>query len=146
LFGCACCRRIWNLLSRTASREAIEITEKWADGESTDEDRLDAARAAFHVPLETPEGAAANAAWWVAALKTANPLAVAAQAAEATSDRPNSSDERSSEAIAEGAIQANLARDIFGNPFGSLTIAPAWRTANVVGIAQRIYEERRFGD
>jgi len=46
----------------------------------------------------------------------------------------------------EGASlsQANLLRDIFGNPFRSVTLAPQWRTSTVVAIAQQMYESRDF--
>lgn len=38
----------------------------------------------------------------------------------------------------------DLLRDIFGNPFRPVTLDPAWRTTNVVALAQAIYDERAF--
>jgi hypothetical protein len=35
-------------------------------------------------------------------------------------------------------------RDIFGNPFSSVSFSPDWRTDTTVGIARRMYEERDF--
>jgi hypothetical protein len=41
--------------------------------------------------------------------------------------------------------QANLLRDIFGNPFRPATFDPAWRTPTVVALARGMYESRDFG-
>src|SRR5262249_48886549 len=35
-------------------------------------------------------------------------------------------------------------RCIFGNPFPPVAVPPAWQTANVVALAQAIYDERAF--
>jgi hypothetical protein len=40
--------------------------------------------------------------------------------------------------------QCNFLRDIFGNPFRPVAINDTWLTANVVGIAQAIYDDRAF--
>jgi hypothetical protein len=37
-----------------------------------------------------------------------------------------------------------LLRDIFGNPFRPVTFNPAWRTSDVLLLAQGIYDERAF--
>src|SRR3954454_16476434 len=33
LFGCACCRRVWELLQRDAAKSLLELAERYADGE-----------------------------------------------------------------------------------------------------------------
>ena len=45
---------------------------------------------------------------------------------------------------AEQAAQADLLRDIFGNPFRPVTIDPPWLSPSVVDFAQTIYDERAF--
>ncbi len=44
----------------------------------------------------------------------------------------------------ETLTQASLVRDVFGNPFRPVTIDPAWRTPEVVRVAEAIYEDRAF--
>ncbi len=40
--------------------------------------------------------------------------------------------------------QANLLRDIFGNPFHPVALDPAWRTEAVVALARAVYDDRAF--
>ena len=40
--------------------------------------------------------------------------------------------------------QAELLRDIFGNPFRPVAFHPRWRTADVLGLARGIYDDRAF--
>lgn len=39
LFACACCRRLWDLLKEKGSRQAVEVAERFADGQA-DEAKL----------------------------------------------------------------------------------------------------------
>ncbi len=36
-------------------------------------------------------------------------------------------------------------REVYGNPFRPVAINPAWRTSDVMLLAQRIYDAREFG-
>ncbi|AWM42539.1 hypothetical protein C1280_36235 [Gemmata obscuriglobus] len=45
---------------------------------------------------------------------------------------------------AEWRTQANLLRDIFGNPFRPVTFSPSWRTGTAVALASGMYESRDF--
>ena len=45
----------------------------------------------------------------------------------------------------EGATQAGLLRDVFGNPFRPVTFDPEWRTDTAVSLARGMYESRDFG-
>jgi hypothetical protein len=45
---------------------------------------------------------------------------------------------------AEQRAQTTLLRCIFGNPFRPVAFDPRWRTADVLGLARGIYEDRAF--
>jgi hypothetical protein len=45
---------------------------------------------------------------------------------------------------AESLAQADLLREVFGNPFRPVSVDPAWRTTDVRLLASGIYEEKAF--
>ena len=123
LFSCACCRRIWHLLSEQ-SRDVVMLAERYADGLVSDEERL----AARQLPSETGADAASRAA-----------VARYAESMEATPVLASSGLGR-----VEEAEQARLLRDIVGNPFRPANTEIAWVTPIVVALAQAIYDDRAF--
>jgi hypothetical protein len=151
LFICACVRRIWPLLSDARSRQAVEIAERFADGDAS-ADQLDAAAQAA---WEAAEAAEVNAsppvelAAWAAAQAPA-PWASPAVARHAAAEA----------GLAESAVRAprgpltersrghcSIMRDLFGNPFRIVLIDPVWLETNarrVVQVAQAIYRQGRF--
>jgi hypothetical protein len=143
LFGVAVCHRIGHLLTDGRSRRAVEVAERYADGEATPEE-LDAAYdAAFDVAAALSEGAdpgASRSAAWAASI-AAHPQytgeAVALEAAQAAGTKD------------EWTAQANLLRCLFGNPFRPAAIAPAllsWRDGTIRRLARALYDGCRFGD
>ncbi len=147
LFGCACCRRLAGLLVDPRSREAVEVGERFADGE-VGKDVLTAARkAANEVGRKPPPGQpwtaghswAASAAEMVAHVTYQDAFSTAAsRAAEAVAQA------RLRTRKAEEALQVTLLRDIFGNPFRPVAFDPTWQTDTAVSLARTMYEEREF--
>jgi hypothetical protein len=135
LFACACCRQVWSSLTDERSRQAIETAERAADGVAK-RGELTAARArAREAALRLTGVPGATAAWqatWKvlpAAVRTAS-RAAARQATRATADR-----------IAFAAArrqQADLLRDIVGNPFRTFAVPVQW-PSTVVELAQSLY-------
>ena len=140
LFGCACCRRIWHLLTDERSRECVEVAERYADG-----------------PASGSELRAASAAAWEVSMYS---MGRTAAAAEAVAEVIYEQDAYGGayhisllaynayfavgEDIGEYDAQCHLLRDIFGNLFRPVALDPAWRTSTVVALAEGIYAERAF--
>ena len=119
LFGCACQYRFLHLrLNEEISlRDTVSDLERFADGLI---DRND-----LHL------------SW-----REAKPLDIAvllARDAALSSARMGLVDGKK-----EQGAQADLLRDIFGNPFRPVTINPKWLTPNALTLAQMIYDERSF--
>ncbi len=149
LFACGCCRLIWDLLSDPRLREAVEVAERFADGEAGKED-LGAAfgdligltyggytpdspgvqgRTAAHMALSCTAAKAASAALDMAYL----PVPLAGYDVGGKSGN---------------AILCDLLRDVFGNPFQSPPAVCAawlaWGNGKVPNLAAAIYADRAF--
>jgi hypothetical protein len=133
LFACACCRRIWHVLTPT-SRRAVEVVERSADGLATAVELAEAIEMAEReedgARGQTRAAARAAAAAW------ANAEHARSAAAKAASD-----------GAAERRAQADLLRDIVGNPFRPVAVRQGWLAWNdgcVTRLARACYEENRF--
>lgn len=153
LFNCACCRRIWHLLTDERSRKAVEIAEKYVDGLASDDEANDAMREADQAwrdfERDNPDrheygDRAANCSRW-AAYYTDFPEwgSREARLAVVWEKVQQGIDHRVADADEE-AEQCAVLRDIFGNPFRPVAVNLAWLTHAVVGMARTIYNERVF--
>jgi hypothetical protein len=123
LFAVACSRHLWAQLDDLA-RAAVDVAEAYADGQAGPEE-LRAARLAC-------KAAGESAAWYAAA---SSPFVAARNAALSA---------QAGSAPAEHAVQADLLRDIFGNPFRPAHLDSVWLTTHVLDLARAIYEESAF--
>jgi hypothetical protein len=153
LFACACCRHYWHVPENERSREAVQVAERFGDGQATIDDLIDACSGA--------DGCAGddyiNRAFCLAAepkvdvIHVSTSLVEAACAEAMAAAVSNEGDyltaygtASSSAYAAERGFQCRLVRDVFGTPFGLVTLDPAWQTPAVVKLAQGIYDERTF--
>jgi hypothetical protein len=142
LSACACARRIWHLLTDKRSRRAVELAEQCADGHVASYDLppyYDAAsNAAAVFPAETVWFAAARAAADTARSYPPTVLGMMARAANAAAGAAAGA------VPTESPVQADLLRDIVGNPFRSYAKESLWLTLKVVDLAHDIYQDRAF--
>jgi len=155
LFACACCRRIWSLMSDERSRRIIELRERNADGLASQEELWQAIEAAAQARNE------ARAPFrFLANFDDRSPEAAPAWAAAAASTNAGTSVHFVLNAVGcvalegwkagreqEEAALCAIVRDILGNPFHSSVVHPdwlAWKDATIPKLAQAIYDDRTF--
>jgi hypothetical protein len=135
LFACACCRRIWHLLPDEASRRAVEVAERYADGQVTEEQLEEAGKRAGWAAAWAAHGDAAEAAAW-------------ATSTEQEEDWTKITAERAGFAETQDAtkrqFQSDLLRDMFGDPFRPVALDPSLLKPSVVKLARTLYEKRTF--
>jgi len=157
MFAVACCRRHWHLL-RDEPRLAIEVSELYAHG-LEERRKVEAAVNAVEAAVKDAEsfgeddgragGAIASAAWAVAFTVTGSLLLdgndeeVQDLAWDALTRMAKAAAEAGKEE-SEPSAQAELLRDIFGNPFRPVTLDPVCLTSTVTQLAEAIYDERAF--
>ncbi len=136
LLACAACRLDWHHMTDPRSRTAIEVAERYCDGEATLKalnDAHRAATAAYREALGTP---AHHAAWAVSkATRPRNPSGAMLEALTIVTGRDNPWND---EVLA-------MIRDAYGpRLFRRVAFKPSWRTSDTVGLARGIYHDRAF--
>ncbi len=143
LFACACCRRVWNLLTDRYSRKALAVAERYADAEVSAEKLSfawgDARRAAQVVYRQERQTADAGAMWAVSALCEGDIDRALQAIGQAAGCEAYPDPSRSVDAQRE---QLHLLRDIFGNPFRSTVVDSAWQTPTIVALTHAAYDNR----
>lgn len=147
----AVCRRVEGHLVDERSRHALEVSERYADGLASDAALNDArsqANAAYQtlLPDETERRSELLAALSVvcaAGDEWAMRMEVDMIDIVLFAPRPPQ-ESIPPEARAASITDAELARDVFGNPFRPVAFDPNWRTETVVSLASAIYADRAF--
>jgi hypothetical protein len=158
LFACACCRQVWDLLPGVASRRAVEVSERFADGLARKSELAQACRAArcFTRALKRAGKGhrahylAARLTIWVATdsiLDVAGGTATRAEELAAHLGRAAPGGAKAARAD-ESRRQCDLFRDIFDDPFRPTPAVDkaclTWGGGTVPKLAQAIYDGRTF--
>lgn len=153
LVACASCRTIWPLIYDSRSQDAVDGAELYADGHQSRKDlgaleysaiaaadeyylsmhpeiRPDGHWAIYHAHRAAAAAVHLNKSWLKYAIDAVD-FAQKFESAERT-------------AIPQRVTPAELARDIFGNPFRPVTLDPRWLSSTVLDLANLIYNERQF--
>jgi hypothetical protein len=163
LFAAACCRSVWHLLPDDPGRTAVLTAEDYADRLATREALGAAEQRAYEageLMCESMPDLAwkASPAWhtmWAAgsftgAMSGRRPVSGAAyhvrQAiAWEKAPAPEQRVEREQLMKGEAARQWSFVRDIFGNPFRRVVLAPSvlqWKAGTLERLAESAYQER----
>ncbi len=166
LFAAACCRRIWHMLTHEASREHVEVAERFADRligyEALKEQQKLAEDALWEAGWAVPNRNCP--AWLIKADREAAMAVVQDQIDlegvaravaeslgwEAAASALESKDYAAWRAAVqvvqwkEKKRQRELARCVFGNPFRPIIVKPSWLTTGVIELARSIYEGGAF--
>jgi hypothetical protein len=151
LFACACCRRMWNLLTDERSRKAVEAAEQFADGEIEASTLAAAHAAAWPVPTTSSDAAyyPGQAALCAAAPKPVLLVLGYANKAVALTQARHLSGNWNKQLEQGWTASCDLLREMYGNPFGPVSLDPTmltWNGGTVPKLAQVIYDDRRFSD
>jgi len=128
LFTCACCRRVWHLMTYERIQNAVVVTERYADGLASESEMHEAQLGASIAARQVPDGEARRVAFSV--------YYMAAKECWA-----------SVFTVGGWWKKPDLIRDVFGNLFRPVAVPSdwlAWNDSTVVRIAQAIYDERAF--
>jgi hypothetical protein len=148
LFACACCRLTWGLLTDPLLRQAVEVAERFAEGQASKDELERAYESARGLGMgaytpDAPDHRERTAASM--AVQAAHPKAFSAAFAMTAYPVSLAGSYGGSEQERD-AVLCGLLRCVFGNPFRpSPPLPPAvltWNDRTVPRLAEAIYNDR----
>ncbi len=147
LFVCACTRQVWGMLLDEPSRQAVEVGERFADRLADRAELEEASSALRHAPNYTTSFSLRRAAWTAA--RCVSPFTANSATKSVAESVTRTVALAAGNAVAHNAAdaaQADLVRDVFGNPFRPVAFDARFRTPQVLDLAQAAYDERPSDD
>jgi hypothetical protein len=140
----AFCRAIWHIMTDERCRRGVEVAERFADDPGVETDLKAATKG---LPTKRPDYAALYKTAPQEAARSCTSrnekflLAALVQVRAFTELAWQNGSETASEPV---TFQAEMIRDIFGNPFRPVTFSPSWRTDTALSLARQMYDSRDF--
>ena len=142
LFACACCRQIWSKIADPRIRNAVIVTERFADGDVTLDEMHTAtstalrARDIYESPTSDEDRLKfIREAIWASSAARSSTRSIAKEAAEMAS---------SAAIHAGGKFNLQIIRDLVGNPFRTHSYQSLPKTQTILQLAQSMYADRDF--
>jgi hypothetical protein len=154
LFACACCRAMRYM--SPPDLKGVEVAERFADGEATEADLEAAEKDAtdFYAAhgndesVRAVQGALAIPRHWSREPRwdvNDDPHWASYSASWAAQQSVYGAEDWDAARRAGRKVQADLLRDVIGNPFRQVAVEHAWRTAEALRLAESMYETHAFG-
>lgn len=153
LFAVRCCQSACSLLQSRIYRDAIEVSEQFADGLASD-DRLRKARSQVRESAERTFRRVRASPWsravqihfarMMVVSVCARNIAEVLQAVDEVCVTANSSESYETKRKLERQQQAALLRDVVQYPQSSVILDSTWLTSDVLALAEGIYQEKAF--
>jgi hypothetical protein len=139
LFACGCFRILWPSIQCRQVRRSVEVAEARADRLATDQ-QMEEHRYPYGGEIDSLDHGLQLAVQSLM-IPNLNPAYVA-WGVRASIDPFRYGPNQYSEGCPE---QADLLRDVVGNPFRAVAFEAGWRTSTAVALAQQMYDSRDFG-
>jgi hypothetical protein len=150
LFACACCRRVWHIVTSPKLEQALPLLEDSIEGKAKDRGRAHKLAGEMLTDGSSTQ-ACIGAELWKASQKAFKRdeygfyrIGYSVQAAlgwAAGGFHPVFTNA----VKAERKEQAKVVREMFGSPFRPVHFSPQWRTSDVLTLARQMYDSRDFG-
>ena len=140
LLAVACCRCSRQLMRNTDHRRAVDVAERFADGHATEGELVAAYQRTDEYARGLHDGESEREIRrWSEAVAVLNAVRLKGDPASDAVWQIRRAAHRNID-----KTMVALLRDIFGNPFRPVALAPSWLTTDVLALARGVYDERAF--
>jgi hypothetical protein len=146
LFFVACAHLVWDKMTEPVMRKGVETAERFADGLASEQEQQAAHCEIYKLAYQGPSLSVKAYTMGVTLEDYFSlfGLSLSCGFSKAGLDRVERTNGWAKGAQLTGQYQPFLLREIFGNPFRCVTLAPRWLTPRVVSLARTVYDGGTF--